>query len=370
VLNLGLALLERFRGREAAYRGPGVLSTVGGGDTVNLRYNPFSLIFSRGDEATRLVCLEFFGLVDSPQAKHCLLRLIKQQRSDGAFPSRIDPERWGMRETIRNTLLLLKAGLPPQGANVDSAVRFILSHQNPDGGWCENRALELPPEQTWLNNERSITWLTADAVGLLRQVGMGERAECRAAVGWLRAMQNRHGGWPSLAEETDDRQSVSDPDSTAQITFLMGEVGGEDDPAYLRGRELFERYLDECAQDVERGYWVRSRNGEKGDLDVYHLTHLLLSWLLDPPRRFESGYDASDPRVGRMMEALIEIQREDGGWRPFWSEESSPVYTALAVKVLVLSGMLAREEVGDPGLRRGCGGPGAVAWRSPPPDDR
>ena len=45
-----------------------------------------------------------------------------------------------------------------------------------------------------------------------------------------------------------------------------------------------------------------------------------------------------------MMEALIEIQREDGGWHPFWSEESSPVYTALAVKVLVLSGMLARED--------------------------
>ena len=46
-----------------------------------------------------------------------------------------------------------------------------------------------------------------------------------------------------------------------------------------------------------------------------------------------------------MMEALIQAQREDGGWRPFWSEESSPVYTALAVKVLVLSGMLARGDL-------------------------
>ena len=47
-----------------------------------------------------------------------------------------------------------------------------------------------------------------------------------------------------------------------------------------------------------------------------------------------------------MMEALIEIQQEDGGWRRlFWSEESSPVYTALAVEVLVLSGMLAREDL-------------------------
>jgi len=45
------------------------------------------------------------------------------------------------------------------------------------------------------------------------------------------------------------------------------------------------------------------------------------------------------------IEALIRIQREDGGWRPFWSEESSPVYTALGVQVLVLSGMLARDDL-------------------------
>lgn len=76
------------------------------------------------------------------------------------------------------------------------------------------------------------------------------------------------------------------------------------------------------------------------------LTHLLLSWLLDPPRRFQSGYDAGAPRVKRMMEALVDIQREDGGWRPFWAEESSPVYTVLAIKALILSGTLARKVLG------------------------
>lgn len=45
------------------------------------------------------------------------------------------------------------------------------------------------------------------------------------------------------------------------------------------------------------------------------------------------------------MEALIDIQREDGGWRPFWAEESDPVYAVLTVKVLILSGMLAREDL-------------------------
>jgi squalene cyclase len=313
---------------------------------MKLKHNPFPLIFAQGDEATKLACLDFFGLSDSPPAKDWLLQLIKLQRSDGAFPSSLDPENWGTRETVRNTLLLLKIGLPPEGVNVHAAVQFILNHQRPDGGWSENPSLVIPPEKVELSNEQGITWITADVVELLRQVGMGECPECKAALEWLRAMQNRHGGWYSYSGSIgDQRGSTGDPDSTAQITFLMGELYGEDDPVYLGGRELFERHLDECAQDVERGYRFRLRDGQKEELDGYTLTHLLLSWLLDQPRRIQSGYDVRDPRVKQMMEALIEIQREDGGWRPFWSEESSPVYTALAVKVLVLSGMLARDDL-------------------------
>jgi len=313
---------------------------------MNLKTNPFPLIFSQGGEVTRLACLEFFGLGDSHTAKDCLVALIKRQRSDGAFPSQFDPDHWGMQETVRHALLLLGVGLPPQGVNVGSAVNFILSHQRPDGGWCENRSLQLPPERTWLSTEWSITWLTADVVEFLHQVGMGESAECQAAVRMLRATQNRHGGWPSLARDPDDGpDGASDPDATAQIAFLMGELFGEDDPVHFKGRQLFESYLDECARDVERGYRIRLRDGKKEALDVYGLTHLLLSWLLEPPRRIQRGYDASDPRVKQMMEALIAVQGEDGGWRPFFADETSPLYTFLAVKVLVLTGMLAREDL-------------------------
>jgi Squalene-hopene cyclase C-terminal domain/Prenyltransferase and squalene oxidase repeat len=305
-----------------------------------LRYDPLAVIF-RGDEVARLACLEFLGLSDSPQATGCLLALVEKQRSDGAFPSQFDPGAWGMLETVRHTLLLLKVGLPEAGVNVGSAVRFILGYQRPDGGWCENPSLELPADWTWMSNERSITWLTADVVDLLRQAGAGERPECRAAVRWLKRMQNRHGGWPSMAGDAD----ASDPDATAQITFLMAELHREDDPAYLKGKSLFQHNLDECARDAERGYWIRWDDGRREELDAYTLTHLLLSWWLDPPRRFQHGYDVGDPRVRRMMEALVGIQREDGGWRPFFAEGSSPVYTLLALKALILSGALAREDL-------------------------
>jgi hypothetical protein len=313
---------------------------------MNLKVDPFPIVFARGDETTKLACLEFFGLRDSRQAKTYLLELIKRQRPDGAFPSGFDAENWGMLDTARNTLLLLGVGMPPQGVNVDSGVRFILSHQRPDGGWSENPAVKTPPERTWLSAERSITWLSADIVDLLHQVGMGERPECQAAVRWLRATQNPHGGWPSLAPAAGDQPGgTGDPDASAQITFLMGELYGVDDPTYLKGRALFEDHLDECARDVERGYRIRPRDGEREQPEVYHLTHLLVSWLLDPPRRFRNGYDAGDPRVRRMMEALIDIQHQDGGWRPFWVEESSPLYTLLAVRALILSGMLTREDL-------------------------
>jgi hypothetical protein len=45
------------------------------------------------------------------------------------------------------------------------------------------------------------------------------------------------------------------------------------------------------------------------------------------------------------LEALADIQLADGGWRPFWTQESTPIYTALAVKVLILSGMLRWEDL-------------------------
>jgi hypothetical protein len=313
---------------------------------MRLKYDPFPFIFAWGDETTRLVCLDFFGLADSPQGRRCLLTLLKEQRADGAFPSRFSPQEWGTWETVRNALLLLKAGMPSGGVNVDGAVQFLLGQQRPDGGWSENPALEIPSWVVELSNERSVTWLTADVVDLLRQVGMGEDTPYQAALAWLREMQNAHGGWHCFRGSIGDRRGTTgDPDSTAQIAFLMGEIYGQDDPAYLKGWELYDRSLDECIEDLERGYRVRLRDGQRVDLDAYTLTQPILAWVLEPPRRVRAGYDVHEPRVKRILEALVAIQREDGGWRPFWEEESSPLYTVLAIEALALGGAIAREDL-------------------------
>ena len=64
-----------------------------------------------------------------------------------------------------------------------------------------------------------------------------------------------------------------------------------------------------------------------------------------PARRFQRGYDVRDPRIQHMMVALLDPQRDDGGWWPFWAAQSSPVHTAVALKTLVLSGALARADL-------------------------
>jgi len=127
-----------------------------------------------------------------------------------------------MRETVRNALLMLRMGLPSQSVNVAAAVRFVLKHQNDDGGLCENPALTIPPfMRGFLTTRRSITWVTADAARLLSQVGRHELEPCQRAVSWLRATQNAPGGWPSIANSDKDEDGIrSDPDSTSQVAFL------------------------------------------------------------------------------------------------------------------------------------------------------
>jgi len=44
---------------------------------------------------------------------------------------------------------------------------------------------------------------------------------------------------------------------------------------------------------------------------------------------------------------LVGIQQEDGRWRPFWEEGSSPLHTVLAIEVLALGGAIAREDLRD-----------------------
>ena len=77
--------------------------------------------------------------------------------------------------------------------------------------------------------------------------------------------------------------------------------------------------------------------------NICHLTHRSFS-LVDKYKIIESGCDLSDERVKMIVEAVVDSQLEDGGWRPFWVDKSAPVYTMLTLKLL---GSLGALKVGD-----------------------
>lgn len=307
--------------------------------SIELQYDPIEFIFQHGDDVTKLHLLQFLDVLEIKKGKNLTLNLLKSQMASGGFPSKFDEKIEGIRETCRNAILLLNCGIPHDRLNIQAAVNYLLKHQRENGGWSENPNLRIPKHVIELSNTKSVSWLTADIIELLRSVGLAESESCIKALNWLRKMQNSNGGWPMFEEQFGE-----DPDSTAQILFMMKEIYGEKDAIWLKGYRLFEKFLDELTFDVEREYYVAS-TGEKRENDIYHLTHLLISSLVDSKRRLEAGYNLQDARINKIVQAILKSQRKDGGWRPFWTQHSDPTYTVLTLKLLVWLDVITLEEL-------------------------
>lgn len=305
---------------------------------MDFKYDPIPFIFARGDLYTKLCVLELAGLAKSPLGSGLLLDLLKIQNKDGGFPSKIDRNFSGVRETERTAFLLSRCGMPKDSLNLASCVKFLLRNQTEDGGFRENPKIDIPKKIVELSTQKAVTWLTADIVDLLREMGLENTKACQMGIHWLRKTEGFNGGW-GLFEEGGE----IDPDSSAQVTFLMKDLFGEEDPLYKRGLALYEEHLNQVAKDAEAGFC--HRKGEKEENDIYHLTHLLGQSLFFGKRGAEAGYDLKEERVKKIVTAIIETQREDGGWRPFWSKKSDPLYAALVIKIFFWIGALQKKKI-------------------------
>jgi hypothetical protein len=313
---------------------------------MDFKYDPIPFIFSKGDPYTKLCVLEFSGVADAPFGNSLLLDLLKTQRKDGGFPSKIDPNFSGVKETERIAFLLLRCGMPKENLNLASCVKFLLRNQTEDGGLKENPKLTIPEKIVELSTQKDVTWLTADIVDLLREFGLENTKACQKGIHWLRKVEISGGGWGLFSEGSrlaGEGEELIDPDSSAQITFLMKDLFGEEDPLYKRGIVLYEEHLNQVAKDAETGFCFQK--GVKEENDIYHLTHLLGQSFFFGKRSADAGYDLKDERVGKIVKAIIQTQREDGGWRPFWLEESDPLYTGLVIKIFFWIGALQKEKI-------------------------
>lgn len=307
---------------------------------MKLKYDPLKLIIQEADETTKLFLFQFLDMVETKEGYNLILNLIKSQMSSGGFPSKFDKNIEGIRETCRSALLLLDCGIPFTQLNIQAAVNVLLKQQTEQGGWTENPKISLPENVVELSTTLPITWLTADVITLLHRVGLDGNEQYTKALKWLKNMQNERGSWPMFVRNS----FREDPDSTAQILFLMKEVYGKKDSIWHKGISTYEKFLNDLVTDVERGYCIKS-TGERVPNDIYHLTHLLLSSLVDTKSRIEAGYDLTDERIKKIVQAIIDSQIENGGWIPFWSDKPDPVYSVLTLKLLVWLGVLNKKDL-------------------------
>jgi hypothetical protein len=305
---------------------------------MEFKYDPLPFIFEKGDSFTKLCVLEMVDLWDTVTGKELLLDLLKTQKKDGGFPSGIDSKLRGVKETERTANLLLRCKMPKDGLALSSCIKFLLKHQTQDGGFTENPKLTIPAQMTELSNEKGVTWLTADMIDLLRGMKQENTKACQKAINWLRRMELPEGGWGAVEEDEE-----IDPDSSAQITFLMKDLLGKEDTLYKRGMVLFKEHLDQMAQNAEQGFY--HLKGEKRENEVYHLTHLLGQSIFTGKRGADAGYKIRDTRVKKILEGIIEIQREDGGFRPYWSKQSDPLYTTIVLRIFLWLGALKKKEI-------------------------
>jgi prenyltransferase beta subunit len=305
---------------------------------MEFKYDPIPFIFEKGDLYTKLSVLEMADLWNTTTGEKLLLELLKTQNKDGGFPSQIDPKQSGVRKTERVTYLLSRCGMPKEGLALSGCLKFLLKHQTGDGGFIENPKIDIPDSMNWVSNQKGVTWLTVDIVDILKLFGRESTKVCQKAINWLRRMELPEGGWSSV-----EGQETVDPDSSAMVTFLMKDLLGEEDTLYKRGREQYEKHLDQTAADAEQGFYIWE--GKKEENDVYHLTHLLGQSFFSGKRSAEAGYDVQDHRVKKIVEGIFKIQREDGGFRPYWSQESDPLYTGLVLNILIWVKTMEKEKV-------------------------
>jgi squalene-hopene/tetraprenyl-beta-curcumene cyclase len=117
--------------------------------------------------------------------------LLSEQEDDGSWFG-----RWGVNHiygTFSALTAMAEAGVPLDSEPVRRAVKWLIEHQNADGGWGEDCRSYVDP--AWIGRGESTASQTAWALIGLHAAG---EASCDAAergVDWLVRMQRPDGGW-------------------------------------------------------------------------------------------------------------------------------------------------------------------------------
>jgi len=119
----------------------------------------------------------------------------------------------------------------------------------------------------------------------------------------------------------------ADPDSTTGIGDFLAPILGREHQAVSRAKRMFGSTLTKLLDKLKK---------ERIE-DAYELTHLIFE--VQP----NLMYQRNDKRVKTLLEALVKVQRRDGGWLAFYSEEKSDVaITVFSLQVLLSHGVISK----------------------------
>ncbi|HSZ52795.1 MAG TPA: prenyltransferase/squalene oxidase repeat-containing protein, partial [Caulobacteraceae bacterium] len=130
---------------------------------------------------------------DSPRMKAALAYLEREQEKDGSWFG-----RWGVNYvygTWSALCALNAAGVAPEGPVVTRAVDWLISIQNPDGGWgegCESYKLDYAGYEPAPSASSQTAWAL---LGLMA-VGRADHPAVARGITWLMENQGEDGVWP------------------------------------------------------------------------------------------------------------------------------------------------------------------------------
>ena len=162
--------------------------------------------------------------------------------------------------TARCVGMLAQLGLPQHRESMERGLRFLRRSQQPDGSWYGR----------WGLNYIYGTWSTLSA---LHAVGVEREApEMRRAASWLLSIQNPDGGWGEDASgyELEARRHVAGPSTASQTAWALlglmaaGEAGH---PAVARGVDHLMR-----TQGAD-GFWPEPQFTATGFPRVFYLRY-------------------------------------------------------------------------------------------------
>ena len=384
----GLKLLQRrgwlpLRKRAIAAAESWMVERFAGSDGLGAIFPP--IVWS-------IVALRCLGYDDnSPEVRYChehLEGLMIEQDDTLRLQPCMSPV-WDTAITLR---ALDASGVPAQNPAVVKAVDWLLSQEikrrgdwaetvdSEPGGWCFEYANQFYPDvddtimvvmalgnqfEKWAYPDGSLpptlqlidhTHANGRQAAYQRIVALDEiAAACARGERWVRALQNRDGGWGAFDKDNDrellchvpfaDHNAMIDP-STPDLTARVLEMFG------LRGKQIGDAAVDKAV-----AYLRKTQEADGSWFGRWGVNYIYGTWQGLVGLR-SVGLSVDDPMMVAAANWLLAYQQPDGGWGESPDSYADPHLrgqgTATASQTAwALLGLLAAGHEQHPAVARG-----------------